>query len=155
KIIRTKSVRRSPVGIVRCSVTRKTDAPDRFRWVHPWWVRQMRKLDCISVHTFYRPRNWGDGSKSPTWGDAEATAAAANSRWSTGGPREIIALIACLAHERACEIIQPSHQRDPSQGGQLVCYLNLTRTTQCAYDKIDVTTRRIRNFVVNIIYTTE
>ena len=47
------------------------------RWVHPWWVREMRKLDRIGVHTFYRPRNWGDGSKSPTWGDAEATATAA------------------------------------------------------------------------------
>ena len=46
-------------------------------WVHPWWVREMRKLDRIGVHTFYRPRNWGDGSNSPTWGDAEATAAAA------------------------------------------------------------------------------
>jgi spore germination cell wall hydrolase CwlJ-like protein len=47
------------------------------RWVHPWWVREMRKLDRIGVHTFYRPRNWGDGSKSPTWGDAEATEIAA------------------------------------------------------------------------------
>jgi spore germination cell wall hydrolase CwlJ-like protein len=43
------------------------------RWVHPWWVHEMRKLDRIGVHTFYRPRNWGDGSKSPTWGDAETT----------------------------------------------------------------------------------
>jgi spore germination cell wall hydrolase CwlJ-like protein len=47
------------------------------RWVHPWWVHEMRRLDRIGVHTFYRPRNWGDGSKSPTWGDAEATAASA------------------------------------------------------------------------------
>jgi len=47
------------------------------RWVHPWWVHEMRRLDRIGVHTFYRPRNWGDGSKSPTWGDADATAAAA------------------------------------------------------------------------------
>ncbi len=47
------------------------------RWVHPWWVREMRRLDRIGVHTFYRPRNWGDGSKSPIWGDADATAEAA------------------------------------------------------------------------------
>jgi spore germination cell wall hydrolase CwlJ-like protein len=47
------------------------------RWVHPWWVHEMRRLDRIGVHTFYRPRNWGDGSKSPIWGDAEATAGAA------------------------------------------------------------------------------
>jgi spore germination cell wall hydrolase CwlJ-like protein len=37
----------------------------RARWVHPRWVRKMRKLDRIGVHTFYRPRNWGDGSNSP------------------------------------------------------------------------------------------
>lgn len=29
-------------------------------WVHPSWVREMRKLDRIGVHTFYRPRRWGD-----------------------------------------------------------------------------------------------
>jgi spore germination cell wall hydrolase CwlJ-like protein len=47
------------------------------RWVHPWWVHEMRRLDRIGVHTFYRPRNWGDGSNSPIWGDAEAPATAA------------------------------------------------------------------------------
>jgi spore germination cell wall hydrolase CwlJ-like protein len=46
-------------------------------WVHPWWVREMRKLDRIGVHTFYRPRHWGDGAASPIWGDAVATATAA------------------------------------------------------------------------------
>jgi len=46
-------------------------------WVHPWWVREMRKLDRIGVHTFYRPRNWGDGSDAPNWGDAAATREAA------------------------------------------------------------------------------
>jgi hypothetical protein len=25
------------------------------------------------VHTFYRPRNWGDGADAPVWGDAETT----------------------------------------------------------------------------------
>jgi spore germination cell wall hydrolase CwlJ-like protein len=35
------------------------------RWAHPRWVRKMRKLDRIGVHTFYRPRKWGDGSNSP------------------------------------------------------------------------------------------
>jgi Cell Wall Hydrolase len=44
------------------------------RWVHPRWVRKMRKLDRIGVHTFYRPRNWGDGSNSP----AEATTTVGN-----------------------------------------------------------------------------
>jgi spore germination cell wall hydrolase CwlJ-like protein len=42
------------------------------RWVHPWWVREMRRLDRIGVHTFYRPRKWGDGAGSPVWGDATA-----------------------------------------------------------------------------------
>jgi spore germination cell wall hydrolase CwlJ-like protein len=47
------------------------------RWVHPRWVREMRRLDRIGVHTFYRPRKWGDGARAPVWGDAEATAQAA------------------------------------------------------------------------------
>jgi hypothetical protein len=38
-------------------------------WVHPYWVRAMKKLDKIGVHTFYRPRKWGDGADSPVWGD--------------------------------------------------------------------------------------
>jgi hypothetical protein len=45
-------------------------------WVHPWWVHEMHRLDRIGVHTFYRPRNWGDGAASPIWGDADATAEA-------------------------------------------------------------------------------
>ena len=42
-------------------------------WVHPRWVREMHKLDRIGVHTFYRPRNWGDGADAPVWGDKSAT----------------------------------------------------------------------------------
>jgi spore germination cell wall hydrolase CwlJ-like protein len=45
-------------------------------WVRPWWVRTMTRLHKIGVHTFYRPRKWGDGSDAPEWGDAEATAEA-------------------------------------------------------------------------------
>jgi hypothetical protein len=26
------------------------------------------------VHTFYRPRNWGDGSEAPSWGSTAQTA---------------------------------------------------------------------------------
>jgi spore germination cell wall hydrolase CwlJ-like protein len=37
-------------------------------WVHPWWVGTMRKLSKIGVHTFYRPRRWGDGAEAPAWG---------------------------------------------------------------------------------------
>ena len=42
-------------------------------WVHPSWVAEMKKMYKLGVHTFYRPRNWGDGSEEPTWGDAAAT----------------------------------------------------------------------------------
>jgi spore germination cell wall hydrolase CwlJ-like protein len=42
------------------------------RWVYPRWVHEMRRLDRIGVHTFYRPRRWGDGANSPVWGDAAA-----------------------------------------------------------------------------------
>jgi spore germination cell wall hydrolase CwlJ-like protein len=43
-------------------------------WVNPWWVRSMRKLTTIGVHTFYRPRRWGDGDDAPSWGTTAATA---------------------------------------------------------------------------------
>jgi len=44
-------------------------------WVKPWWVRTMRKFTRIGVHSFYRPRRWGDGEQAPSWGSAAATAA--------------------------------------------------------------------------------
>ncbi|HEU5016463.1 MAG TPA: cell wall hydrolase [Pseudolabrys sp.] len=43
-------------------------------WVHPNWVGEMRKMFKIGVHTFYRPRAWGDGSDEPSWGDPSTTA---------------------------------------------------------------------------------
>ena len=46
-------------------------------WVRPYWVRTMHKLDKIGVHTFYRPRSWGDGAAQPVWGDAELNIAPA------------------------------------------------------------------------------
>ncbi len=46
-------------------------------WVHPGWVREMTKMYRLGVHTFYRPRRWGDGANAPAWGDAAATAEAA------------------------------------------------------------------------------
>src|SRR5262249_55770871 len=45
-------------------------------WVRPNWVREMMKLHKLGVHTFYRPRAWGDGADAPVWGDAAATAEA-------------------------------------------------------------------------------
>ena len=29
-------------------------------WVHPSWVHEMKKMYRLGVHTFYRPRAWGD-----------------------------------------------------------------------------------------------
>ncbi|RJF77759.1 cell wall hydrolase [Rhodopseudomonas palustris] len=44
-------------------------------WVRPSWVHEMKKMYKTGVHTFYRPRNWGDGSDAPSWGDPAQTAA--------------------------------------------------------------------------------
>jgi spore germination cell wall hydrolase CwlJ-like protein len=43
-------------------------------YVHPRWAREMKVMARYGVHTFYRPRNWGDGSKEPHWGTAANTA---------------------------------------------------------------------------------
>jgi spore germination cell wall hydrolase CwlJ-like protein len=43
-------------------------------WVRPSWVHEMKKMYKLGVHTFYRPRRWGDGSDEPHWGDAKTTA---------------------------------------------------------------------------------
>lgn len=43
-------------------------------WVRPSWVSEMKKMYKFGVHTFYRPRNWGDGSDAPSWGTAAQTA---------------------------------------------------------------------------------
>jgi spore germination cell wall hydrolase CwlJ-like protein len=43
-------------------------------WVHPDWVREMRKIYRLGVHTFYRPRAWGNGADEPSWGDPTTTA---------------------------------------------------------------------------------
>jgi spore germination cell wall hydrolase CwlJ-like protein len=43
-------------------------------WVRPSWVSEMKKMYRFGVHTFYRPRAWGDGSDAPSWGSAAQTA---------------------------------------------------------------------------------
>jgi spore germination cell wall hydrolase CwlJ-like protein len=43
-------------------------------YVHPYWVRAMRKNSKIGLHHFYRPRKWGDGADEPSWGSATYTA---------------------------------------------------------------------------------
>jgi spore germination cell wall hydrolase CwlJ-like protein len=44
-------------------------------YVHPSWVNEMTKLWKFGVHTFYRPKKWGDGSDEPSWGTPQQTAA--------------------------------------------------------------------------------
>ncbi|MBI5262262.1 MAG: cell wall hydrolase [Bradyrhizobium sp.] len=44
-------------------------------WVRPSWVAEMKKMYKFGVHTFYRPRAWGDGSEEPSWGSPAQTAA--------------------------------------------------------------------------------
>ena len=43
-------------------------------WVRPSWVSEMKKMYKFGVHTFYRPRAWGDGSDAPSWGTPAQTA---------------------------------------------------------------------------------
>jgi hypothetical protein len=43
-------------------------------WVRPSWVSEMKKMYKFGVHTFYRPRAWGDGSDAPSWGSPAETA---------------------------------------------------------------------------------
>jgi len=45
-------------------------------WVHPSWVHEMTKVYKVGVHTFYRPKRWGDGADAPEWSDPATTAAA-------------------------------------------------------------------------------
>ena len=36
-------------------------------YVRPNWIRDMKVMVRYGVHTFYRPRNWGDGSDEAQW----------------------------------------------------------------------------------------
>jgi spore germination cell wall hydrolase CwlJ-like protein len=49
------------------------------RYVHPGWVREMKKMHKLGVHIFYRPRAWGDGGDAPEWSDPETTQSVAKS----------------------------------------------------------------------------
>ena len=46
-------------------------------YVRPYWIREMKKNYKTGLHIFYRPRQWGDGSEVPSWGNAAETAAIA------------------------------------------------------------------------------
>jgi len=38
-------------------------------------VSEMKRTYRFGVHTFYRPKAWGDGSDAPSWGSPAQTAA--------------------------------------------------------------------------------
>jgi spore germination cell wall hydrolase CwlJ-like protein len=44
-------------------------------YVRPSWVSEMTKMYRFGVHTFYRPKAWGDGNDAPSWGTPAQTAA--------------------------------------------------------------------------------
>ena len=46
----------------------------RAYWVHPSWIGEMKRMDRLGVHIFYRPRAWGNGSDEPSWGNPQETA---------------------------------------------------------------------------------
>ncbi len=39
-------------------------------YVHPNWVREMKKMVRYGIHNFYRPYAWGNGAEEPVWGSA-------------------------------------------------------------------------------------
>lgn len=36
-------------------------------YVHPYWVREMKKFVRFGIHNFYRPVAWGNGADEPIW----------------------------------------------------------------------------------------
>ena len=56
-------------------------------WVHPSWVHEMTKLYKLGVHTFYRPKNWGDGDTDPAYGPVPSTSKADTPEATVKGPQ--------------------------------------------------------------------
>jgi hypothetical protein len=56
-------------------------------WVHPNWVHEMTKLYKLGVHTFYRPKNWGDGDTDPAYGPVPNTSKADTPEATAKGPQ--------------------------------------------------------------------
>lgn len=43
-------------------------------YVHPNWVREMKKFVRFGIHNFYRPYAWGNGADEPIWSKLQLTA---------------------------------------------------------------------------------
>ena len=56
-------------------------------WVHPSWVHEMTKLYKLGVHTFYRPKSWGDGDTDPAYGPVPNTSKADTPEATAKGPQ--------------------------------------------------------------------
>jgi len=56
-------------------------------WVHPSWVHEMTKLYKLGVHTFYRPKNWGDGDTDPAYGPVPNSSKADTPEATAKGPQ--------------------------------------------------------------------
>jgi spore germination cell wall hydrolase CwlJ-like protein len=59
-------------------------------WVHPSWVHEMTKLYKLGVHTFYRPKNWGDGDTDPAYGPVPNTSKADTPEATVKGPQAAV-----------------------------------------------------------------
>ncbi|MGE3147933.1 MAG: cell wall hydrolase [Pseudorhodoplanes sp.] len=55
-------------------------------WVRPRWIREMKRNYKLGVHTFYRPRAWGDGSDEPSWSAGAAPSISLEKATATGAP---------------------------------------------------------------------
>lgn len=44
-------------------------------YVHPNWVREMKKYARFGIHNFYRPYAWGNGDDEPVWSRKQLAAA--------------------------------------------------------------------------------
>jgi spore germination cell wall hydrolase CwlJ-like protein len=44
-------------------------------YVHPYWVREMKRMVRYGAHTFYRPRKWGNGAGEINWSSISHIAA--------------------------------------------------------------------------------
>jgi hypothetical protein len=54
-------------------------------YVRPNWIRDMKVMVRYGLHTFYRPRNWGDGSNEAHWGHAGQYGEVRDGRGEAGG----------------------------------------------------------------------
>jgi len=87
-------------------------------WVHPSWVHEMNKMYRLGVHTFYRPRAWGDGSDAPIWGAVPVPAKSTGPSAQNAEPaREPAAAI--KSPEAAAKIPQAAASPDAAGKGSI------------------------------------